>query len=178
MTLRPLIAASEISTPIGPISLATSEKGICFVEFGSLQTTRPIFITRLKRHHIVAEVREDSGPLIETAEKQISDYFTGVRKRFDLPLDLFGTAFQKLVWHEVEKIPYGSTASYKQIAINIGAPRAVRAIGGANNKNPIPIIIPCHRVIGSNGAMVGYGGGLDKKEALLKHEGALKTLTS
>jgi O-6-methylguanine DNA methyltransferase len=82
------------------------------------------------------------------------------------------------VWHEVEKIPYGSTASYKQIAINIGAPRAVRAIGGANNKNPIPIIIPCHRVIGSNGAMVGYGGGLDKKEALLKHEGALKTLTS
>ncbi|MCR6110104.1 methylated-DNA--[protein]-cysteine S-methyltransferase [Bacillus sp. A301a_S52] len=177
MTLRPLIAVSEITTPIGPVSLATSEKGICFVEFGPLQTTHPIFITKLKRYHIMAEVREEKGPLIE-AEKQISDYFTGIRKGFDLPLDLFGTAFQKLVWHEVQKIPYGSTASYKQIAINIGAPKAVRAIGGANNKNPIPIIIPCHRVIGSNGAMVGYGGGLDKKEALLKHEGALKTLTS
>ncbi|UTR14118.1 methylated-DNA--[protein]-cysteine S-methyltransferase [Salipaludibacillus sp. LMS25] len=177
MTLRPLIAVSEIASPIGPLSLAASEKGICFVEFGPLQTTHSNFITKLKRHLIMAEIKEEKGPLIE-AEKQITEYFEGVRKEFDLSLDLFGTPFQKLVWSEVGKIPYGSTASYKQIAINIGAPRAVRAIGGANNKNPIPIIIPCHRVIGSNGAMVGYGGGLDKKEALLKHEGALKTLTS
>lgn len=102
--------------------------------------------------------------------KQIIEYLEGRLKEFSLPLDLRGTDFQKKVWFELLKIPYGETRTYKEIAINIGLPKAYRAVGGALNKNPLLIVVPCHRVIGSNGHLVGFGGGLGLKERLLALE--------
>ena len=118
--------------------------------------------TRPGKHAIAAE-----------AERQLRAYFAGQLRRFDLPLDMRGTDFQLCVWRELEKIPYGETRSYSQIAAAINAPQAVRAVGAANGANPIPIIVPCHRVIGSSGKLVGYGGGLPLKKRLLALEGAL-----
>ena len=109
--------------------------------------------------------------LIKKAYIQLKEYMDGQRKQFDLPLNLKGTEFQKKVWGELAKIPYGETRSYKDIAIAIGNEKACRAVGMANNKNPIPIVIPCHRVVGSNKKLVGYAGGLDLKEELLNLEG-------
>jgi methylated-DNA-[protein]-cysteine S-methyltransferase len=105
-----------------------------------------------------------------TIQKQFSEYEKGVRKVFDLPLHLIGTDFQKKVWNALLEIPYGETRSYQEIAIRIGNPKAVRAVGGACNRNPIGIIIPCHRVIGKNGSLTGYYGGLSYKILLLEHE--------
>lgn len=116
-------------------------------------------------------IKESS--LIKNAYRQLVEYFNKQRKTFDLPLAPEGTEFQMKVWKALSDIPYGKTRSYKEIAIAIGNPKAVRAVGMANNKNPIPIIIPCHRVIGSDGKLVGYGGGLEIKEYLLKLEGVL-----
>ena len=108
--------------------------------------------------------------IIEEVIKQLEEYFNGKRKTFELPINLKGTEFQKKVWNELQEIPYGQTRTYKDIAIKIGNPNASRAIGNANNKNPIAIIIPCHRVIGSNSKLVGYAGGIDKKFKLLELE--------
>lgn len=174
---RPFIYFTEMDSPIGTITLATSDKGICFIEFGSVKTTCSAAQRKLNKLQIHAELKNDDVPLYE-AKRQISEYFSAERETFDLPLDLIGTNFQKLVWDQLTNIPYGVTKSYKQIALEIGAPKAVRAIGGANNQNPVPIIVPCHRVIGSNGSMVGYGGGLDKKEALLRLEGSFEKMSS
>ena len=108
--------------------------------------------------------------LIKECFKQLKEYFEGSRREFDLPIEMNGTQFQKKIWKELLKIPYGETRSYKDIAISIGNEKACRAIGMANNKNHIPIIIPCHRVIGSNGKLVGYAVGIDIKEKLLNIE--------
>ena len=102
--------------------------------------------------------------------QQLTEYFAGERREFDLPLKLSGTEFQMSVLHALQQIPYGETTSYADIAERIGRPRAVRAVGAANGRNPIPIIVPCHRVIGSHGDLTGFGGGLDTKEALLRLE--------
>ena len=104
-------------------------------------------------------------------EKQLKEYFNGERRNFTVDLDLIGTEFQQNVWGALLEIPYGKTVSYKEIAVKIGNPKAVRAVGMANNKNKVPIIIPCHRVIGVDGKLVGYGGGIHIKEKLLKLEG-------
>jgi methylated-DNA-[protein]-cysteine S-methyltransferase len=109
-------------------------------------------------------------PLIKEAHKQIEEYLKGKRKSFDLPIAPSGTEFQQKVWKALKSIPYGKTKSYKDIAIAVGNEKACRAVGMANNRNPISIIIPCHRVIGKNGKLVGYGGGIDIKEYLLKLE--------
>ena len=105
--------------------------------------------------------------------RQLHDYFNKERKTFSIPLDLQGTDFQKRVWNELLNIPFGKTISYLQLATILGDKKSIRAVGGANGRNPVSIIIPCHRVIGSNGDMVGYGGGLDKKKFLLELEGVL-----
>jgi len=110
-------------------------------------------------------------PLIKKAALQIEEYFSGKRKTFSLPLAMHGTEFQMDVWRALQTIPYGETRSYKDIAIQIGRPKAVRAVGMANNRNPISIIVPCHRVIGHDGSLVGYGGGLPLKKFLLELEG-------
>lgn len=109
-------------------------------------------------------------PLISSAKRQLDEYFQGKRKSFDLPLAPSGTQFQQKVWNALCTIPYGETRSYKEIAAQIQNPKGCRAVGMANNRNPIMIIIPCHRVIGSNGSLVGYAGGLDIKQWLLAHE--------
>ena len=102
--------------------------------------------------------------------RQLTEYFKGRRQKFSIPLVLEGTDFQKAVWRQLQKIPFGQTASYGDVARAVGSPRAFRAVGNANNKNPIPLIIPCHRVIGSDGKLVGFGGGIWRKEWLLEHE--------
>ena len=123
--------------------------------------------------HRTYEGIKQETPLINEAYRQLSEYLLGERKRFDLPLKPQGTVFQQQVWKALCDIPYGETRSYKQIAEAIGNPKAVRAVGMANNRNPLLIVVPCHRVIGANGKLVGYGAGIDKKEFLLKLEKSL-----
>ncbi len=113
---------------------------------------------------------DKKSPLSDLVFSQVEEYFNGKRKEFDFPLELNGTIFQTKVWNALCQIPYGETRTYKEIAIAVGNPNASRAVGMANNKNPIAIAVPCHRVIGANGKLVGYAGGLEMKEALLKLE--------
>lgn len=113
---------------------------------------------------------DDSQCVIEQCKQQLIEYFKGERKEFDVPIKLNGTKYRSEVWQALTTIPYGQTRSYAEIAQQIGKPKAVRAVGGANHNNPISIIVPCHRVIGANGSLTGYGGGLAAKEWLLNHE--------
>ncbi len=116
--------------------------------------------------------RQDTDLLLE-AKRQLEEYFAGIRAGFSLPLAPQGTDFQKTVWRQLEAIPYGETRTYGQIAAALGKPKASRAVGGANHNNPIAIVIPCHRVIGADGSLTGYAGGIDLKEQLLHLEGVL-----
>lgn len=146
-----------INSPIGRLRITCSDEGI--VELQILKSKEKAITT------------DDSHPLLKKAEKQITEFFAKKRKAFDLPLAPEGTPFQKEAWQALCKIPYGETRSYSEQAKNMGRTRHYsRAVGGANNKNPIAIIIPCHRVVGSTGALVGYAGGLHLKEALLTLE--------
>jgi methylated-DNA-[protein]-cysteine S-methyltransferase len=120
-----------------------------------------------------AERPENLSLVIQQANQQLAEYFAGNRRIFELPLSFQGTEFQKLVWQNLLTIPYGQLVSYTFVAETIGRPDAVRAVGAANGQNPISIVAPCHRVVGSDGNLTGYGGGLWRKEWLLKHEGAL-----
>ena len=142
-------------TDIGKISIAENDGFITHVLFGNEKLN---------------DITVEETPLIKEAHKQIEEYLKGQRSLFDLPLAPSGTEFQKRVWNALKNIPYGKTASYKDIAIEAGNEKASRAVGMANNKNPISIIIPCHRVIGQNGKLVGYGGGIEIKEYLLRLE--------
>jgi methylated-DNA-[protein]-cysteine S-methyltransferase len=123
-------------------------------------------------HPIPESQRNDGNPLLLEAARQLQAYFAGQLREFQLPLDIEGTDFQKRVWRQVAAIPYGETRSYLQIATAIGSPGSVRAVGTANGANPVPIVVPCHRVIGAKGNLVGYGGGLAMKKRLLELEGA------
>lgn len=132
------------------------------------------FITHLSFNKVTLESEKKLTPVLEKACIQLEDYFKGDLKVFDLPLNPQGTPFQKCVWQALKKIPYGQTKSYKDISLAIDNEKACRAVGMANNKNPIAILIPCHRVIGCNGKLVGYAGGLDVKEFLLNLENQYK----
>lgn len=123
-----------------------------------------------KRVRLAEMIEDHQHLMLLRVKKQLEQYFAGQRQQFDLPLDFQGTAFQQQVWQALLTIPYGETRSYKDIAIQLGNVKAVRAVGAANGKNPISIIAPCHRVIGSSGALVGFAGGLDKKQILLSSE--------
>jgi methylated-DNA-[protein]-cysteine S-methyltransferase len=114
--------------------------------------------------------------LLDRVEAQLDEYFAGKRTTFDLPLEPRGTDFQLSVWELLRKIPYGVTTSYGELARRLGEPKASRAVGAANGANPIPIIVPCHRVVGSKGELTGFGGGIERKRWLLEHEGALMAL--
>jgi len=141
-------------SPIGIIEILGNELGLRAVDFvrrGPRGGSRP-------------------DPVLRPAVTQLDEYFRGERKRFSLALDLVGTEFQKKAWEQLASIPYGETATYAEVAAAIGRPKAVRAVGQANHRNPVSIIIPCHRVIGSDGRLVGYGGGLWRKQWLLAHE--------
>ena len=121
----------------------------------------------------LAGIRNDENPLIADTCEQLRAYFRGELREFHVPLDMLGTGFQMRCWRQLESIPYGETRSYRQIATAIGTPQAVRAVGAANGANPVPIIVPCHRVIGASGKLVGYGGGLPLKKRLLELEGSI-----
>lgn len=165
-----VLGYTTMDSPIGPLLLASTEEGLCHIQFQDEKNGLGPLQRWCKKTFLgISPVRDDERN--ETAKAQLLEYFAGERKKFDLPYVLYGTPFQKSVWKALADIPYGETRSYKDIALAIGAAKAVRAIGGANNRNPIPIVIPCHRVIGSNGALVGYGGGLPIKEYLLSLEG-------
>ncbi|TVY10190.1 methylated-DNA--[protein]-cysteine S-methyltransferase [Paenibacillus cremeus] len=170
------IKYDEIDTPIGVLTLGWSgegeAQGLCNIEFGAFADVEAKLREWSKRWYGTAEWEHDPDALAEVAE-QLRDYFAGRRKSFELPLDLRGTPFQVKVWRALLEVPYGKAWSYKDIAERIGSPKAVRAVGGSNNRNPVAIIVPCHRVIGSSGALVGYGGGLHVKTFLLEHEGCL-----
>ncbi len=112
----------------------------------------------------------EGGRLLSRVQRQLAAYFTGRRRTFELPLAPSGTAFQRQVWRQLERIPYGATRTYAQLAKRVGKPTAFRAVGAANGRNPIPIVIPCHRVVGSDGTLTGFGGGLGLKRFLLEHE--------
>ena len=138
-----------LTSPIGILEISASDTGVTGIDFVAKKGT-----TRANTH------------TKQTAE-QLQEYFSGTRKTFDLTLSPEGTPFQKRVWNALTTIPYGETKSYGAVAKQIGNKNASRAVGSANNKNPIPIVVPCHRVIGADGNLVGYGGGLDKKKKLL-----------
>ena len=152
----------KIKTPIGVLDLVANDKSLVVVQ--------------MKKHshdHMASlELKNgDDHKILKAAEKQLKEYFAGKRKIFDLPLEFNGTDFQKQVWNELQKIPYGKHITYGVQAAQIGRPKAVRAVGVCNGKNPISIIVPCHRVIGASGGLTGYAGGLSVKQYLLKLEG-------
>jgi methylated-DNA-[protein]-cysteine S-methyltransferase len=161
---------NEIESPIGPLVLATAGDGLCQIEFGRFAEAEPKLRNWSERWYGVREWQPHELALQE-AEKQLHEYFAGSRKQFDLKLDLKGTPFQIKVWRALSQIPYGTACSYKDIGQAVDSVKAVRAVGGANNRNPVPIVVPCHRVIGTNGTLVGYGGGLHIKTYLLQLEG-------
>ena len=134
--------------------------------------TREKALEVLERHWPKAEPDPAAAPLPEV-RRQLGDYLAGRRRDFDLPLETGGTEFQRLCWDALQRIPYGETRTYGEMAREIGRPKAVRAVGHANHDNPIGVIIPCHRVIGANGSLTGYAGGLDMKRALLELEGVV-----
>jgi len=165
---KQVITITRILTPLGPMFAGATEKGICLLEF----TDRRMLETQLKRLSRLLKATFVPGkhPLFETLNQQLGDYFAGRLKTFSVPLDIPGTAFQQDVWQALLKIPYGETRSYQAQAELIDKPLAVRAVAKANGDNRIGIIIPCHRVIGKNGKLTGYGGGLWRKQRLLELE--------
>ncbi|SDI83368.1 methylated-DNA--[protein]-cysteine S-methyltransferase [Natribacillus halophilus] len=165
------IKFTEMESPVGIITLVATENGLCQLLFGDYRETNVKIRAWMAKRNIRGELQHDDDYFFDVRE-QLQEYFQGERQAFNLPIDIHGTSFQKHVWEALRHIPYGETQSYKQVATTLRAPKAVRAVGNANNQNPLPIIIPCHRVIGSNGAFVGYGGGIEKKKKLLALEGA------
>ncbi len=152
-----------IDSDLGPLSIAATTAGIVAIKFGEVNFSALAATMKLK-------LSNTSTPLLSNCTKQLSEYFAGNRKEFSLPLHLVGTDFQQKVWHTLRTIPYGSTISYKEEALKVGNAKAVRAVAQANGANPVPIIIPCHRVINSDGTTGGYSSGVDKKHFLLKLE--------
>ena len=142
-------------SPLGPLTLSGTEEAVTALSFGALPGAG-----------------DGACPLLEEAARELDAYFQGRRRTFAVPLAPAGTPFQQRVWAELREIPFGATASYGEIAARIGNPRACRAVGMANHRNPIAILIPCHRGVGRSGSLVGYAGGLDIKRALLELEGA------
>lgn len=156
-----IYACTTIPSPTGDLTLIASDAGLAAVQWHKDKQRKPV---------PVACVENPAHPVIAAAVTQLNEYFAGTRTAFDLPLDPIGTEFQRAVWAQLLAIPYGETRSYADIARAIGRPTATRAVGAANGQNPLPIIAPCHRVIGSDGALTGFGGGLPNKILLLDLE--------
>ena len=163
------VVITRILSPLGPLVAGANDKGLCLLEFAD----RTLLETQVKRlrQHLDCVVTPGSNRHIERIESQLAEYFAGERTDFDVPLEVPGSEFQKLVWQALREIPYGETRSYEQIARAIGKPKAVRAVGSANGANRIPIVIPCHRVVRADGSLGGYGGELWRKRFLLQLEG-------
>jgi methylated-DNA-[protein]-cysteine S-methyltransferase len=150
-----------MSSPVGELRLIASDTGLAAL------------VWKVHRHEALPGETPEHDPQhsgLLAAELQLNEYFAGTRTEFTLPLDLRGTTFQQRVWAELQHIPYGETCSYLDIASKLGDEKATRAVGAANGRNPVSIIVPCHRVIGANGSLTGYGGGMERKQWLLAHE--------
>jgi methylated-DNA-[protein]-cysteine S-methyltransferase len=160
---NPIHVSKTMASPVGTLTLVASDKGLAAILW---ENDRPGRV----RLNIAGQDRKH--PVLLETERQLKEYFAGTRKRFKVKLDFNGTDFQKQVWKALLTIPFGETRSYVQIARQIGNPKAVRAVGAANGRNPISILAPCHRVIGANGKLTGFAGGLDAKAHLLALEAA------
>ncbi|MET0581056.1 MAG: methylated-DNA--[protein]-cysteine S-methyltransferase [Pseudoxanthomonas sp.] len=158
-----MIRYQYMESPVDPLLLAADGQGLRLIEFHS------------PRHPMARLEEWDKGKnaILDATRAQLQEYFAGTRTRFDLPLAPQGTPFQTEVWRTLATIPYGQTISYAQLAQRVGKPTAMRAVGAANGRNPLPIVLPCHRVIGADGSLTGFGGGLPTKRFLLELEGAL-----
>jgi len=163
-----MIKTARITTPLGEMIAAATGDGLCLLEFSDNKELNNE-LEELKKL-LDQEIKEGRSRHIRHLKKQLKEYFTGKRKEFNLPLLIPGTEFQQSAWKELQKIPYGETISYHHQAEALNNAGAVRAVAGANGSNRIAIIIPCHRVIGADGKLVGYGGGLNRKKWLLDHE--------
>ncbi len=155
------MACREVASPVGPLIIFSSKKGLCGVYF---------------KHRIEEETFPKENPrdrFLNQAEEELGEYFAKEREAFTVPLDARGSSFQREVWRELSRIPFGETRCYGDLAESMGNPLASRAVGTANGENPVSIIVPCHRVIGKDGSLIGFGGGVDIKEKLLRHEGLL-----
>lgn len=150
-----MLAYTIVDSPIGPLTVTANERAVTYLSFSGV---------------FQPGARKEFTSVLRGAAAQLAEYFKGTRREFDLPLEYPGTPFQESVWNALRAIPYGETRSYLDIAVAVGNPKACRAVGAANGKNPIALIIPCHRVIGSNGSLTGFGGGLDVKDRLLALE--------
>lgn len=156
------VVHTRVESPVGPLLLAASDAGLHVVAFPE------------PRHAVAPDVVGEAGehPVLQRAAAQLREYFAGTRRQFDLPLAPAGTPFQRHVWQTLASIPYGETITYRELAARTGRPSASRAVGAANGRNPLPIVLPCHRVIGADGSLTGFGGGLPTKRFLLELEGA------
>jgi methylated-DNA-[protein]-cysteine S-methyltransferase len=167
-----MIHVATIESPVGPLAIVSRQNRVCLLHFGGEDDYVRGWIERWYRAEPVERAEDPAG-----AVSALRRYFDGELTAIDaLEIELNGTPFQRRVWERLRQVKAGTTASYAQLAADVGASNAVRAVGAANGANPVAIIVPCHRIIGSNGGLTGYGGGLDRKEWLLRHEGVLGRL--
>ncbi|MBN1814633.1 MAG: methylated-DNA--[protein]-cysteine S-methyltransferase [Anaerolineae bacterium] len=165
------IVYAHTDSPVGPVWVAATDAGVCAVELG---TNQPEALLDRLSHHIDVEPPREDPEALASALTQLREYFSRIRREFDLTLDIvYGTSFQRAVWKEIADIPYGTTATYGEIARRVEQPQAARAVGAALGANLLPILIPCHRVIGARDRLVGYRAGVETKAALLRLEGVL-----
>jgi methylated-DNA-[protein]-cysteine S-methyltransferase len=163
------VAYDLVDTPVGELLVAATDRGLCRIVYDASAEEE---VERLARAFGVRVLR--SAKPIDGVRRELDEYFEGKRRRFDLPVDVAMLAdFNRRVLEELARVPYGHVVTYGELAARAARPRAARAVGTVMNRNPLPIVLPCHRVIGANGKLVGYGGGLERKEALLRLEGAL-----
>lgn len=164
----PIILTAAVDTPLGEMLAGVTGQGVCLLEFAdSGRAKRQL---RQLENRLRAAALTGKSPYFGLLQAQLDEYFAGLRRHFSLPLVLAGTPFQLRVWIAVQAIPYGETRSYSALAAQIGQPEAVRAVGAANGANPLAILVPCHRLIGADGRLTGYGGGLQRKQSLLELE--------
>ena len=163
-----MITYTDIASPVGTLTVAATERGLCGLYF---EEHRHFKGKEGWRH-------DPKHPIVQRAIKQLDEYFAGERSEFDLPLDLQGTPFQQTVWQQLLRIPHGETVSYGEHARAVGRPTAARAVGAAIGRNPVSIIVPCHRVVGSNGSLTDYAGGLERKQMLLELESSQEQLAA
>jgi methylated-DNA-[protein]-cysteine S-methyltransferase len=161
-------ALAIVGSPLGDLGLVASADGLHAIHFESARHGAPL--AEVARRYDAVAPHDAARAVLELAAAQLAGYFAGARTAFQLPLAPRGTDFQRRVWRALGEIPFGTTISYGALALRLGDVRATRAVGAANGRNPIPIVVPCHRVIGADGSLTGFGGGIDRKRWLLDHE--------
>ena len=165
---KSIITITRFTTPLGPMYACATRQGLCLLEFTNRRMLEREFDDLKKRLNAV--ILPGKNEHLDQVEQEISAYFDGLRKTFSVSVHAPGTDFQKRVWEALRKVPYGETRTYKQLAITMGMPGSVRAVAGANGANRIAIIIPCHRIIGGDGQLTGYGGGIPRKKWMIEFE--------